>query len=119
MTRDEEKGYLFYIYKVNVGYNYKPVDPKYYSEESLKKFASEYAKDGILYKTEKECQDILKELNKGLKATFDFTGTIGTNGDGIVTVEDGYVVVTFPSGKEIKLLVDPVYEIVREAKTRE
>lgn len=118
MTRDEEKGYLFYIYKVKVGYNYKPVDPKYYSEEGLKKFASEYAKDGILYKTEKECQDILKELNKGLKATFDFTGTIGTNGDGIVTVEDGYVIIAFPSGKEIKLLVDPVYETIN-IKTRE
>ena len=89
MTRDEEKGYLFYIYRVNVGYNYKSVDPKYYSEEGLKKFASKYAKDGILYKTEKECQDIIKELNKWLKATFDFTGTIGANGDGIATVEDG------------------------------
>ena len=106
---------MFYIYKVNIGYNYKPVDPKYYSEEGLKKFASEYAKGGILYKTEKECQDIIKELNKGLKATFDF---IGTNGDGIVTVEDGYIVVTFPSGKEIKLLVDPLYETI-SMKTRE
>ena len=54
-----------------------------------------------------------------MKATFDITGTIGTNGDGIVTVEDGYVIITFPSGKEIKLLVDPVYEIVREVKKRE
>ena len=97
---------MFYIYRVNVGYNYKPVDPKYYSE------------DGTLYKTEKECQDTLKELNKGLKATFDFTGTIGTNGDGITTVEDGYVVITFPSGKEIKLLVGPVYETIN-IKTRE
>lgn len=58
----KKKGYLFYIYKVNFGYNYKTVDPKYYSEEELKKFASEYAKDGILYKTEKECQDIIKEV---------------------------------------------------------
>lgn len=118
MTRDEEKGYLFYVYKVKVGYNYKPVDPKYYSEEGLKKFASEYAKDGILYKTEKECQDIIKELNRELKATFDFTGTIGTMEDGYVTIEDGHVVITFPSGKEIKLLVDPVYETIN-IKTRE
>ena len=57
-------------------------------------------------------------MNNGLKATFDFTGTVGTNGAGIVTVEDGYVVVTFPSGKEIKLLVDPVYETI-SMKTRE
>lgn len=118
LPKAEEKGYLFYIYKVKVGYNYKPVDPKYYSEEGLKKFASEYAKDGILYKTEKECQDIIKELNRELKATFDFTGTIGTMEDGYVTIEDGYVVVTFPSGKEIKLLVDPVYETIN-IKTRE
>ena len=118
LSKAEEKGYLFYIYKVKVGYNYKPVDPKYYSEEGLKKFASEYAKDGILYKTEKECQDIIKELNRELKATFDFTGTIGTMEDGYVTIEDGYVVVTFPSGKETKLLVDPVYETI-SMKTRE
>ena len=52
------------------------------------------------------------------KATFDFTGTIGTMEDGYVTIEDGYVVVTFPSGKEIKLLVDPVYETI-SMKTRE
>ena len=32
--------------------------------------------------------------------------------------EDGYVVVTFPSGKEIKLLVDPLYETI-SMKTRE
>ena len=51
-----------------------------------------------------------------MKATFDFTGTIGTNGDGIVTVEDGYIVVTFPSGKEVRLLVDPIYETIREVK---
>ena len=45
MTKDEEKGYLFYVFKVlEKGYSYKPVDPKYYSEESLKKLCLQICK---------------------------------------------------------------------------
>lgn len=114
MTEDEKKGYLFYIYRVSEkAYCYKPVDPKYYSEESLKNFASKYAKDGILYKTEKECLDIVNELNKGLYTTFDFTSTNGVNGDGLVTVEDkGEIIVKFPSGQIAKIEVDSVRETI-------
>ena len=103
MTKDEEKGYLFYIYKVSEkGYSYKPVDPKYYSEESLKKFVSEYAKDGILYKTEKECQNIIDNLNKGLSTTLVYKKNNIYNKNNITVVEGcGDVIIKFPSGKNI------------------
>lgn len=106
MTKDEEKGYLFYIYKVSEkGYSYKPVDPKYYSEESLKKFASEYAKDGILYKTEKECQDVIDNLNKGLSTTFFY------NENNITSVEGcGDIIIKFPSGKTSIIKIDSIRE---------
>lgn len=113
MTRDEEKGYLFYIFRISGsnGHYYKAVDPKCYSEESLKKFASKYAKDGILYKTEKECQDIIDSLNKDLRATFDFSNVVDTTTN--VECGEGHILVSFPSGKTLKLKVDPVYEEVR------
>ena len=120
MTADEKKGYLFYIYRVNVGYNYNSVDPKYYSEEGLKNFAKQFAKDEILYKTEKECRDVIKELNAGLHTTFDFTSTNGVNGDGLVTVEGGgEVIVKFPSGQTVKLKVDSVYESVHVEEVKD
>lgn len=106
MTKDEEKGYLFYIFKVSEkGYSYKPVDPKYYSEESLKNFAFKYAKDGILYKTEKECQDVIDNLNKGLSTTLVY------NENNIVTVEGcGNLIVKFPSGKTAIIEIDSIRE---------
>ena len=105
MTKDEEKGYLFYIYKVlEKGYSYKPIDPKYYSEESLKDFAFKYAKDGILYKTEKECQDIIDNLNKGLS-------TLVYNENNIVTVEGcENLIIKFPSGKTAIIEIDSIRE---------
>lgn len=121
MTEDEKKGYLFYIYKVSKkAYCYKPVDPKYYSEESLKNFAKQYAKDGILYKTEKECLDIINELNKGLHTTFDFTSTEGMSGDGLVTVEGkGEITVKFPTGQIAKIYVDSLRETIHVTQTWE
>ena len=60
MTKDEEKGYLFYISKVSEkAYSYKPIDSKYSSEEDLENFAKQFAKDGILYKTEKNVRMLL------------------------------------------------------------
>ena len=113
MTADEKKGHLFYIYWVGKGFDYDTVDPKQYSEDGLKNFAKQFAKDEIFYKTEKECQDVIKELNAGLHTTFDFTSTNGVNGDGLVTVEgEGEVIVKFPSGQTVKLKVDSFYESV-------
>ena len=102
---NEEKGYLFYIFKVSEkGYSYKPVDPKYYSEESLKDFAFKYAKDGILYKTEKECHDVIDNLNKRLS-------TLVYNKNNIVTIEGcGNVIIKFPSGKTAIIEIDSIRE---------
>ena len=112
MTKDEEKGYSFYIYKVSEkGYSYKPVDPKYYSEENLKKFASEYAKDGILYKTEKECQDVMDNLNKGLSTTLVY------NENNITAVEGcGDLIIKFPSGKTAIIKINSISETARIEK---
>lgn len=114
MTEDEKKGYLFYIYKASKkAYGYKPIDPKCYSYESLKKFASEYAKDGVFYKTEKECQEVIFKLNKGLYTTFDFTNTNATNSDGLVEVEGkGEIIIKFPTGEIAKIFVDTYKETI-------
>jgi hypothetical protein len=63
-----EKGYLLYLYLCTTGmYEWKPVDPKYYSKFTLENFRNKCTVNHKLYDNIEDMLSDRKELNSNLK----------------------------------------------------
>ena len=62
-----EKGYLLYLYLscATCKYEWKPVDPKYYSKITLENFRNKYTVNHKLYDNIEEMLSDREELNSG------------------------------------------------------